>query len=420
MPTLDAATLAVLGPTSTWAAKLGTLVQQIAPEQVASLRITYWGKIVDLDANAITRAILRGWLRRISGDNVNFVNAPFLLERLGIRYEVVKSTGEADYTELIQVEASSRRGGAQRGRHADRQGQQPEDRLHQRPRGRGRGRGQAPHHREQRRARHDRLRRHPARQGQGQHRQHVAQPPGARPDRAHGHQPGQRAERRRAAGAEGPQGHQGSPSSSSSRRPMEGPDQGDLLVCRSRSRRPPAILLGALPFGYLVARSKGVDIFDGRQQEPRGDQRAPGAGHGPGNTSSSSTLLKGASRRAGPSSQSGAPSRAMAVPRCLGYVGLGRALVGHSFSCFTRFGAARASPPRRAASSSSCRSSPVSAAAVWGGLLRQPLRLAGLDRRGAACRSLAYAFHRAGWPWPSPASSPSLSSSATGPTSGGS
>jgi D-3-phosphoglycerate dehydrogenase len=105
MPTLDAATLAVLKPYIDLGSKLGTLVQQLSPDQVGSLKITYWGKIVDMDANAITRAILRGWLRRISGDSVNFVNAPFVLERLGIRYEVVKSTGEADYTELIQLEA---------------------------------------------------------------------------------------------------------------------------------------------------------------------------------------------------------------------------------------------------------------------------------------------------------------------------
>jgi D-3-phosphoglycerate dehydrogenase / 2-oxoglutarate reductase len=105
MPTLDAATLAILGPYLDLGAKLGTLVQQIAPEQVGSLKITYWGKVVDMDATAITRAVLRGWLRRISGDSVNYVNAPFLLERLGVRYDVVKSTAEADYTELVQVEA---------------------------------------------------------------------------------------------------------------------------------------------------------------------------------------------------------------------------------------------------------------------------------------------------------------------------
>ena len=105
MPTLDAATLKVLKPYLDLGAKLGTLLQQISPEQIGMLRISYWGKIVELDANAITRGILRGWLRRISGDSVNFVNAPFLLEQLGVRCEVVKSTGESDYNELIQVEA---------------------------------------------------------------------------------------------------------------------------------------------------------------------------------------------------------------------------------------------------------------------------------------------------------------------------
>ena len=106
VPSLDAATLAALGPYLDLGSKLGTLVQQISPEQVAALRITYWGRVVDLDVDAITRSILRGWLRRISGEAVNFVNAPFLLERLGVRCEVVKSTGESDYTELIQVEAT--------------------------------------------------------------------------------------------------------------------------------------------------------------------------------------------------------------------------------------------------------------------------------------------------------------------------
>jgi len=44
-------------------------------------------------------------MRRISGEEVNFVNAPVLLERLGTRAEVVKSTDDSGYSELIQVEA---------------------------------------------------------------------------------------------------------------------------------------------------------------------------------------------------------------------------------------------------------------------------------------------------------------------------
>jgi D-3-phosphoglycerate dehydrogenase len=105
VPSIDAAALKVLGPYLDLGAKLGTLVQQIAPAQVAQLRITFWGKLVDLDVNAVTRAIQRGYLRRISGEEVNFVNAPVLLERLGTRAEVVKSNDDSGYTELIQVEA---------------------------------------------------------------------------------------------------------------------------------------------------------------------------------------------------------------------------------------------------------------------------------------------------------------------------
>ena len=104
VPSIDAATLKVLGPYLDLGAKLGTLVQQIAPPQVDRLRITYSGRIVDLDANAVTRSIQRGYLRRIGGDEVNFVNAPVLLQRLGVQVEVVKSAAECDYTELIQIE----------------------------------------------------------------------------------------------------------------------------------------------------------------------------------------------------------------------------------------------------------------------------------------------------------------------------
>jgi D-3-phosphoglycerate dehydrogenase len=104
VPSIDAAALKVLGPYLDLGAKLGTLVQQIAPAQIATLRITYWGKIIDIDVNAVTRSIQRGFLRRISGESVNFVNAPSVLERLGVRAEVVKSTDDSGYTDLIKVE----------------------------------------------------------------------------------------------------------------------------------------------------------------------------------------------------------------------------------------------------------------------------------------------------------------------------
>ena len=52
----------------------------------------------------LNRAIQRGYLRRITND-VNDVNAPRILSRLGIEGEIVKTDLERDYTELIRIEA---------------------------------------------------------------------------------------------------------------------------------------------------------------------------------------------------------------------------------------------------------------------------------------------------------------------------
>jgi len=105
MPSLDDAAIKALAPYLDLGTKLGTLVQQIAPKQIATLRITYWGKIVDLDSNAICRAIQRGYLRRVQGEEVNYVNAPALFQRLGVQVETLKSNNDCGYTELMAVDA---------------------------------------------------------------------------------------------------------------------------------------------------------------------------------------------------------------------------------------------------------------------------------------------------------------------------
>ncbi|MFH1496854.1 MAG: phosphoglycerate dehydrogenase [Verrucomicrobiota bacterium] len=106
MPSMDAATAKVLGPYLDLGTKLGTLVQQVAPKQITTLRVTYYGKVVDLDANAITRSIQFGFLKRIAGEDVNLVNAPTAFQRYGVQFEVVKSSNACDYTELVKVEAT--------------------------------------------------------------------------------------------------------------------------------------------------------------------------------------------------------------------------------------------------------------------------------------------------------------------------
>jgi glycerol-3-phosphate acyltransferase PlsY len=93
-------------------------------------------------------------------------------------------------------------------------------------------------------------------------------------------------------------------------------------------------LLGALPFGYLVARSKGVDIFEvgSRSSGATNVRRVLGAG--PGNLVFVLDVLKGVAAAGWPLLMGWG---ALPDPKALGYLGLGFAILGHSFSCFTRF-----------------------------------------------------------------------------------
>ncbi|MBO94584.1 MAG: phosphoglycerate dehydrogenase [Opitutales bacterium] len=106
-PSVDPRDLEVLRPYLELARRLGSFVQQLGPTGVNSLRITYRGKIVDLDTMPLTRATQLGFLKGIAGNEVNDVNAASKMKCLGIEVTSTKSTSPADYSELIEVEAAS-------------------------------------------------------------------------------------------------------------------------------------------------------------------------------------------------------------------------------------------------------------------------------------------------------------------------
>ena len=109
MPSVDPKVLEKLGRVHDTGEKIGTFSQQLAPEGVETITIRYYGKITELDTLPLTNAIQRGYLREIS-DNVNNVNAPKKIERLGIENEQVKRSTHADFNELIEVEVSCKGG----------------------------------------------------------------------------------------------------------------------------------------------------------------------------------------------------------------------------------------------------------------------------------------------------------------------
>ncbi|MBI5767096.1 MAG: glycerol-3-phosphate 1-O-acyltransferase PlsY [Verrucomicrobia bacterium] len=111
-------------------------------------------------------------------------------------------------------------------------------------------------------------------------------------------------------------------------------------------------LLGALPFGYLVAKAKGVNIFEVGSKNPGATNVRRVLGHGPGNLVLILDAAKGALAvflsvllgtsskfRIGPafSGSEDLMSAATGQIELLAIAGLIAAILGHSFSCFTGF-----------------------------------------------------------------------------------
>mgnify|MGYP001593055675 FL=1 len=104
MPSIDPKDLQTLSPYLELCMRLGAFARQAARETVQSLHITYWGGMIDFDTIPLTRAVQKGWLNGIAGDEgVNDVNAPYKIKALGIKVETTKSSSSADYNELIEV-----------------------------------------------------------------------------------------------------------------------------------------------------------------------------------------------------------------------------------------------------------------------------------------------------------------------------
>jgi glycerol-3-phosphate acyltransferase PlsY len=106
-------------------------------------------------------------------------------------------------------------------------------------------------------------------------------------------------------------------------------------------------LLGALPFGYLVARAHGVNIFEHGSGSPGATNVRRVLGARASNLVFALDALKGALAGGWPlyfvwqayrgSARAEGIALAIGVAQMLGIVGLVFAMLGHSFSCFTRF-----------------------------------------------------------------------------------
>ena len=107
MPSLDAKTLAVIGPHLRFGEKLGRFLSQVAPRRVEQLTINYSGKVNEVDTTAITRAVLKGFLHSAGGNEVNEVNAPAFAESLGLKVSETRLSAMGDYADLLELSATA-------------------------------------------------------------------------------------------------------------------------------------------------------------------------------------------------------------------------------------------------------------------------------------------------------------------------
>src|SRR5258708_19350682 len=92
-------------------------------------------------------------------------------------------------------------------------------------------------------------------------------------------------------------------------------------------------LFESVPFGWLVARAKGVDIFKAGRGNPGATNVKRVLGSKAGNTVLVLDILKGAVATAWPL----LPMLAAPQPMVLELIGVAAAVIGHSFSIFTKF-----------------------------------------------------------------------------------
>jgi D-3-phosphoglycerate dehydrogenase len=107
MPTLDAKTLAIIGPHLRFGEKLGRFLSQLAPRRVDHLNINYSGKVNEVDTTAITRAVLKGFLQAAGGREVNEVNAPAFAESLGLKITETRLSAPGDYSDMLELSATA-------------------------------------------------------------------------------------------------------------------------------------------------------------------------------------------------------------------------------------------------------------------------------------------------------------------------
>jgi D-3-phosphoglycerate dehydrogenase len=109
MPSLSAEEAPKLKPYMALAENLGSLVGQLAHDNLTQISIEVEGAAAQLNIKPITGAVLAGFMRRYS-DTVNMVNAPYLAKERGLDVREIRHDREGVYHTLVRVSVGTSQG----------------------------------------------------------------------------------------------------------------------------------------------------------------------------------------------------------------------------------------------------------------------------------------------------------------------
>ncbi len=99
--------MSTLRPYAVLAEKIGLIQSQMADSGILEVHIHYLGKMTEFDVSPLTTAFLKGILTPILGDDVNFVNAPYIAAERGIKVVESKTSTSEDFASLIVAKVRS-------------------------------------------------------------------------------------------------------------------------------------------------------------------------------------------------------------------------------------------------------------------------------------------------------------------------
>ena len=110
LPFVEPETYEDLRPYFRLSEKMGALASQFIDGRIRQVRIFCSGEDIAEHSQMITSALLKGLLDPVIKDNINYVNAPLMVRKRGIKVIESKSSQAEDYSNLLRIELESDKG----------------------------------------------------------------------------------------------------------------------------------------------------------------------------------------------------------------------------------------------------------------------------------------------------------------------